>query len=66
MGEAAPEVQWTMNCCLAEIGIHFPKQGKRPLAIGEALRIDRDYPGSKGWTSPFVPIWINAMVSRQG
>ena len=22
---AAPEVQWTMNFCLAGIGIHFPK-----------------------------------------
>ncbi len=66
MGSAAPEVQWTMNCCLAEIGIHFPKHRKRALAIGEKLGIYRDYPVSKGCTSPFAPIWINAMVSRQG
>ena len=25
MVAAAPEVRWTMNMCLAEIGIHFPK-----------------------------------------
>jgi 3-methyladenine DNA glycosylase AlkD len=65
MGAAAPEVQWTMNTCLAEIGIHFPKHRKRAIAIGEKLGIYRDYPVSKGCTSPFAPIWINAMVSRQ-
>ena len=65
MGTAAPEVQWTMNCCLAEIGIHFPKHRKRAIAIGEKLGIYRDYPCSKGCTSPFAPIWINEMVRRQ-
>jgi len=55
MKDAAPEVQWTMNSCLAGIGIHFPKYRKRPIAIGEALGIYRDYPVSKGCTSPFPP-----------
>lgn len=63
---AAPEVQWTMNFCLAGIGIHFPKHRKRALAIGESLGVYRDYPVSKGCTSPFAPIWINEMVRRQG
>jgi len=66
LGSAAPEVQWTMNGALAEIGIHFPKLRKRAIAIGEKLGIYRDYPVSKGCTSPFAPIWINFMVSRQG
>jgi len=66
MGNAAPEVQWTMNYSLAEIGIHFPDHRERALAIGETLGIYRDYPVSKGCTSPFAPIWINEMVSRQG
>lgn len=66
MGTAPQEVQWTMNACLAEIGIHFPKHRKRALAIGEKLGIYRDYPCSKGCTSPFAPIWINEMVKRQG
>jgi 3-methyladenine DNA glycosylase AlkD len=66
MAEADPVVQWTMNTTLAEIGIHFPKLRKRAIAIGEKLGIYRDYPVSKGCTSPFAPIWINAMVSRQG
>ena len=66
MPAAAPEVQWTMNMCLAEIGIHHPNLRKRALAIGEKLGIYRDYPCSKGCTSPFAPIWINEMVRRQG
>jgi 3-methyladenine DNA glycosylase AlkD len=65
MASAAPEVQWTMNGALAAIGIHHPKLRPRALAIGEKLGIYRDYPVSKGCTSPFAPIWINAMVSRQ-
>lgn len=65
MGGAAPEVQWTMNSCLAGIGIHHPEHRPRALAIGEAMGIYRDYPVSKGCTSPFAPIWINEMVRRQ-
>lgn len=64
MGEAVSEVQWTMNFCLAGIGIHFPQHREQALAIGEKLGIYRDYPVSKGCTSPFAPIWINAMVKR--
>jgi 3-methyladenine DNA glycosylase AlkD len=66
MADARPEVQWTMNNTLATIGIHFPKHRKRAIAIGERLGIYRDWPVSKGCTSPFAPIWINVMVSRQG
>ena len=66
MGNAPSAAQWTMNFCLAGIGIHFPKHRKRALAIGEKVGLYRDYPVSKGCTSPFAPIWINEMVRRQG
>ncbi len=65
MGTADPLVQWTMNNCLAEIGINFPDLRERALAIGERLGVYRDYPCSPGCTSPFAPIWINEMVKRQ-
>jgi 3-methyladenine DNA glycosylase AlkD len=65
MAGADPEVQWTMNGTLAAIGIHFPEHRKRAIALGERLGIYRDYPVSKGCTSPFAPIWIEAMVKRQ-
>lgn len=65
MGSAAPEVQWTMNFSLIYIGTNFPKLRKRAIAIGEKLGVYRDYPCSKGCTSPFAPIAINELVSRQ-
>lgn len=66
MPDAPPETQWTMNSVLANIGIHDAKLRKRAIAIGEKLGIYRDYPCSKGCTSPFAPIWINEMVKRLG
>lgn len=65
LGGAPPAAQWTMNFCLAEIGIRFPEHRARARAIGEALGLYRDYPVSKGCTSPFAPVWIDAMVARQ-
>lgn len=65
MPKAPPTVQWTMNFCLAGIGINSPEHRERALSIGEKLGIYRDYPTSKGCTSPFAPIWIKEMVSRQ-
>ena len=66
MPGAAPEVQWTMNMTLAQIGINHQEYRERALKIGEKLGIYRDFPVSKGCTSPFAPIWINEIVSRQG
>lgn len=66
MADAPAPTQWTMNFCLAGIGIHFPEHRKRAVAIGEKLGIYRDYPTPKGCTSPFAPIWIAEMVRRQG
>lgn len=65
MGTAPSDVQWTMNYCLAEIGINFPEHRARAIAIGEKLGAFKDYPVSKGCTSPYAPIWIQAMVARQ-
>ncbi len=64
--DAHPNAQWTMNTCLTYIGIHLPKHRKRALAIGEKLGLYRDYPVSTGCTSPFAPIAIKELVSRQG
>ena len=64
MGEAPELAKWTMNFCLAEIGINFPEHRERAIAIGEKIGAYRDYPVSKGCTSPFAPIWISELVAR--
>ena len=63
---ANPLIQWSMNYTLAEIGINFPKYRSRAIAIAEDLGVYKDFPTSKGCTSPFAPIWIIEMVKRQG
>jgi 3-methyladenine DNA glycosylase AlkD len=65
MGNAASEVQWTMNNSLVSIGIYHADYRDQALSIGETLGVYRDYPVVKGCTSPFAPIWIEEMVSRQ-
>lgn len=62
----APEkVQWNMNWCAAQIGIADERLRARCVALGERLGLYRDYPVSKGCTSPFLPIWIGSVVGKQ-
>lgn len=64
--KARPEVQWTMNNTLGAIGIRHPELRQRAVAIGERIGLYRDWPVSKGCTPPYVPVWVAAMVKRQG
>ena len=43
-----------------------PQAPQAPIAIGEKIGLYRDWPVSKGCTPPFVPVWVEAMVKRQG
>lgn len=61
---ATGTVQWNMNWCAAQIGIADERLRDRCLALGE-LGLYRDYPISRGCTSPFIPIWIGTMVGRK-
>ena len=63
---APPEAQSTINNTPATNGIRHAHLRERAIALGEKLGMYRDYPVSKGCTSPFAPIWIHAMVHRKG
>lgn len=65
MADAPSRLQWSMNGCLAQIGIEHAEYRDRALQIGERLQVLKDYPTSPGCTSPFAPIWINEMVRRK-
>ena len=65
MKDAPEPKQWSMNHCLAEIGIHHQKHRARAIRIGEKLKVHIDYPASPGCTPPYVPMWIAEMVRRQ-
>ncbi|GAB3517807.1 DNA alkylation repair protein [Arthrobacter monumenti] len=65
MKDAPDRLQWAMNTCLAQIGIHHPEHRERAIDIGERLEVLKDYPTPSNCTSPFAPIWINEIVRRQ-
>lgn len=62
--DAPARLQWAMNQCLAEIGIHDATRRERAIAIGEELEVLKDYPTPPNCTSPFAPLWIEEMVRR--
>ncbi|MCX5045737.1 DNA alkylation repair protein [Aldersonia sp. NBC_00410] len=65
MKGAPDRLQWSMNECLAQIGIENADHRARAIDIGERLAVLEDYPTSPGCTSPFAPVWIAEMVRRQ-
>jgi 3-methyladenine DNA glycosylase AlkD len=62
---AGEKVQWNMNWCAAQIGIADERLRGRCIALGERLGLYRDYPVSKGCTSPYLPIWIGSVVEKK-
>jgi 3-methyladenine DNA glycosylase AlkD len=62
---ADEKVQWNMNWCAAQIGIADEALRPRCIALGERLGLYRDYPVSKGCTSPYLPIWIGSVVGKK-
>jgi 3-methyladenine DNA glycosylase AlkD len=65
MRKAPEPKQWSMNHCLAEIGIHNAQLRPRAIRIGEKLKVLIDYPASRGCTPPYAPMWIEEMVRRR-
>lgn len=65
MVDAPDRLQWSMNHCLAEIGIQHPELRPRAIAIGDRLEVLKDYPTPPNCTSPFAPIWIAEIVRRR-
>jgi 3-methyladenine DNA glycosylase AlkD len=65
MGKAPELSKWNMNFCLIAIGVNDPKLRARASKIGETVGAYRDYPVSKGCTSPFAPIAIEELAKRK-
>lgn len=65
MRDAPEKLQWAMNHCLAQIGIEHAVYRDRAVGIGERLEVLKDYPTPPNCTSPYAPLWIAEMVTRQ-
>lgn len=65
MANAEPEVQWTMNFCACQIGVHEPKFRSRCIKLGKALGLYKDEHVSKNCTPSYLPEFIRIEVAKR-
>ncbi|MCW1916535.1 DNA alkylation repair protein [Luteolibacter sp. GHJ8] len=66
MAEEEPEVQWAMNFCAGQIGIHEPEFRARCVKLGEALGLYKEEKVSKNCTPSYLPEFIRIEVAKRG
>ena len=65
MASAEPEVQWAMNFCAGQIGIHEPKFRSRCIKLGKALGLYKDEHVAKNCTPSYLPEFIRIEVAKR-
>lgn len=60
-----PEVQWAMNFCAGQIGIHEPGFRPRCIKLGETLGLYKDEHVSKNCTPSYLPEFIRIEVAKR-
>jgi 3-methyladenine DNA glycosylase AlkD len=65
MASAEPEVQWAMNFCACQIGVHEPKFRSRCIKLGEALGLYKDEHVAKNCTPSYLPEFIRVEVAKR-
>ena len=65
MADAEPEVQWAMNFCAGQIGIHQPEFRSRCIKLGEALGLYKDQQVARNCTPSYLPEFIRIEVAKR-
>jgi 3-methyladenine DNA glycosylase AlkD len=65
MANAEPEVQWAMNFCAGQIGVHDPGFRSRCIKLGEALGLYKGEHVSKNCTPSYLPEFIRIEVAKR-
>jgi len=65
MEDAEPEVQWAMNFCACQIGVHEPKFRSRCVKLGEKLGLYKDEHVAKNCTPSYLPEFIRIEVAKR-
>jgi 3-methyladenine DNA glycosylase AlkD len=65
MAGAEPGVQWAMNFCAGQIGVHEPEFRSRCIKLGEALGLYKDERVSKNCTPSYLPEFIRIEVAKR-
>lgn len=65
MAEEVPGVQWAMNFCAGQIGIHEPQFRSRCIQLGERLGLYKGDHVSKNCTPSYLPEFIEIEVAKR-
>lgn len=65
MANAEPNVQWVMNFCAGQIGIHEPEFRSRCIKLGETLGLYKDERVAKNCTPSYLPEFIRIEVAKR-
>lgn len=64
MANECPEVQWTMNFCTAQIGIHESMYTQRCIHLGIKLGLYKGEKVVKGCTPNYLPDFIRIELEK--
>lgn len=65
LAHAEPEVQWAMNFCAGQIGVHEPEYRSRCIKLGEALGLYKNDHVAKNCTPSHLPEFIRIEVAKR-
>lgn len=65
LGDAAPNVQWAMNFCAGQIGIHEPEYRSRCIKLGKKFGLYKDEHVAKNCTPSYLPEFIRIEVAKR-
>lgn len=65
MANAPPEVQWAMNFCAGQIGVHESKLRSRCIKLGKNTGLYKDDPVAKNCTPSYLPEFIRIEVAKR-
>jgi 3-methyladenine DNA glycosylase AlkD len=65
MANAEPEVQWAMNFCAGQIGVHEPEFRSRCIRLGESLGLYKDEHIAKNCTPSYLPEFIRIEAAKR-
>lgn len=65
MAHAEPEVQWAMNYCAGQIGVHEPEFRYRCIKLGEELGLYKDEHVAKNCTPSYLPEFIRIEAAKR-
>jgi 3-methyladenine DNA glycosylase AlkD len=65
LADAEPDVQWAMNFCAGQIGVHQPKFRSRCIRLGKNLGLYKDEKVAKNCTPSYLPEFIRIEVAKR-